>query len=138
MPVPVILDHAVAVQVQVPSAVVVMAVEVPSLAVEFPRKTATQDDQHERHSGFGHRLELGGKMQARREDDRSNRHERRRVADAPPKSDGAGGPKRRPFGQHRRDRSQMVGVEGMPEAEQKSHAQRGEQFGVRHGHHREP
>ena len=102
-----------AVEVDMRRSIVVVAVHMPPFTIEFECQRNAQDNQKNPYTRFCDELKFIRDMKPRDEDNRSDEQQRECMSDAPIESDGTGGQKRRSFGQHRRDRRKMVGIQSM-------------------------
>jgi hypothetical protein len=123
MPMVMVLLLAVAMQVDMRAVIMVVTVDMPSFPVQFPRQCAAKGDQQKSHAGLRDDFKPFGDANVPCQNHRPDEQESRCMANPPPKSNGAGCPKRGPFSQHRRDRRKMVSIERMPQAEQEPEPQ---------------
>ena len=98
MPVAMIVLLLVAMKMDMRTVIMVMAVDMPPFPVQFPRQCPAQGNKQEPDTGLGKEFKSFGDADIPRQYHRADEQERRRMANPPPKTNGAGRPKRRPFG----------------------------------------
>ena len=112
--------------------VVVVAMDMPTLTVQFQRKTPSKYNQEQSDSGLGHDLKFSRNMESPGKHDRSNQQQRQRVTSPPPQSDSAGRQKRWPLSKNGRDRCEMVCIQSVPQSQHKTNPEQRQQIGIRH------
>ena len=114
MPVPMIVLLPMAMKMDMRAVIVVVAVDVPSFPVQFPRQCPAKRDQQKSHTGLSDDFKPFRDTNVPRQNHCPDEQERRRMADPPPEPNSTGCPKRGPFSEHSRDRRKMIGIERMP------------------------
>ena len=88
MPVAMIILLPVAMKMDMWAVIVVMAMDVPSFPIQFPRQCPAQGNKQEPDTGLGEEFKSFGDANAPRQDHSPDEQQRRGMADPPPKSYG--------------------------------------------------
>ena len=122
----VILGIAVAVNMQVATAIVIMVMEMPPFPNQFHAEQTAEDDKHDADDAFCRRRKRLWDRHTEHEDDRSHEEQDGGMAHAPAQADQARRAPGGPLGEHRRDGCKMVRIQGVTQSKDETEPENGE------------